>query len=60
MLQRCLVPLSFCLSQVNLCFDQFVFKLSDQIFAYYKHLAGRLVFFNFFIESLKLPLQKQN
>lgn len=27
--------------QVNLCFDQFVYKLSDQIFAYYKHLAGR-------------------
>jgi len=27
--------------QVNLCFDQFVYKLADQIFAYYKILAGR-------------------
>nr|KAG5711988.1 hypothetical protein BaRGS_026429 [Batillaria attramentaria] len=29
--------------QVNLCFDQFVYKLSDQIFAYYKHLAGSIL-----------------
>lgn len=29
----------FC--QVNLCFDQFVYKLADQIFAYYKVMAGR-------------------
>lgn len=29
--------------QVNLCFDQFVYKLADQIFAYYKVLAGRSV-----------------
>lgn len=28
-------------AEVNLCFDQFVYKLSEQIFAYYKHLAGR-------------------
>ena len=28
-------------AEVNLCFDQFVYKLSDQIFAYYKHWAGR-------------------
>ena len=27
--------------QVNLCFDQFVYKLSDQIFAYYKAQACR-------------------
>lgn len=33
-----LPPLLF---QVNLCFDQFVYKLADQIFAYYKILAGR-------------------
>ncbi len=30
-------------AEVNLCFDQFVYKLSDQIFAYYKHWAGRWV-----------------
>ena len=29
------------LHQVNLCFDQFVYKLADQIFAYYKAMAGR-------------------
>lgn len=29
--------------QVNLCFDQFVYKLADQIFGYYKILAGRYV-----------------
>uniref|UniRef100_A0A6Q2XGR1 Cytoplasmic FMR1-interacting protein n=1 Tax=Esox lucius TaxID=8010 RepID=A0A6Q2XGR1_ESOLU len=28
-------------AEVNLCFDQFVYKLADQIFAYYKILAGR-------------------
>lgn len=27
--------------QVNLCFDQFVYKLSDQIFSYYKAQACR-------------------
>lgn len=27
--------------KVNLCFDQFVYKLADQIFAYYKAMAGR-------------------
>lgn len=31
----------FFLPQVNLCFDQFVYKLADQIFAYYKAMAGR-------------------
>ena len=29
--------------QVNLCFDQFVYKLSDQIFAYYKFWAGSIM-----------------
>lgn len=28
-------------AEVNLCFDQFVYKLSEQIFAYYKQLAAR-------------------
>jgi len=27
-------------AEVNLCFDQFVYKLSEQIFAHYKHLAA--------------------
>ncbi|KAG1699375.1 Cytoplasmic FMR1-interacting protein [Nymphon striatum] len=30
-------------AEVNLCFDQFVYKLSEQIFAYFKHLAGSIV-----------------
>lgn len=30
-------------AEVNLCFDQFVYKLSEQIFAHYKQLAARLV-----------------
>ena len=30
-------------AEVNLCFDQFVYKLSDQIFAYYKHLCGSIM-----------------
>lgn len=30
-------------AEVNLCFDQFVYKLSEQIFAHYKQLAGRYV-----------------
>ncbi|XP_076261449.1 cytoplasmic FMR1-interacting protein Sra-1 [Rhynchophorus ferrugineus] len=29
-------------AEVNLCFDQFVFKLSEQIFAYYKQLAASI------------------
>lgn len=28
-------------AEVNLCFDQFVYKLSEQIFAHYKQLAAR-------------------
>ncbi|EHB09933.1 Cytoplasmic FMR1-interacting protein 2 [Heterocephalus glaber] len=32
---------SLCL--VNLCFDQFVYKLADQIFAYYKAMAGSVL-----------------
>ena len=30
-------------AEVNLCFDQFVYKLSDQIFAYYKQWAGSIM-----------------
>ncbi len=30
-------------AEVNLCFDQLVYKLSEQIFHYYKHLATRWV-----------------
>ncbi|KAL4684108.1 hypothetical protein H8959_021802, partial [Pygathrix nigripes] len=30
-------------SDVNLCFDQFVYKLADQIFAYYKAMAGSVL-----------------
>ncbi|KAH0629878.1 hypothetical protein JD844_012335 [Phrynosoma platyrhinos] len=30
-------------TQVNLCFDQFVYKLADQIFAYYKAMAGSVL-----------------
>lgn len=29
-------------AEVNLCFDQFVYKLSEQIFAYYKQRAGSI------------------
>ena len=28
-------------AEVNLCFDQFVYKLSEQIFTHYKQLASR-------------------
>ena len=34
---------SLLLLQVNLCFDQFVYKLSDQIFIYYKSWAGSII-----------------
>uniref|UniRef100_A0A6I8QXU0 Cytoplasmic FMR1 interacting protein 2 n=1 Tax=Xenopus tropicalis TaxID=8364 RepID=A0A6I8QXU0_XENTR len=30
-------------AEVNLCFDQFVYKLSDQIFAYYKAMSGSVL-----------------
>ncbi|XP_071951857.1 cytoplasmic FMR1-interacting protein 2-like isoform X1 [Antedon mediterranea] len=30
-------------AEVNLCFDQLVYKLSDQIFAHYKALAGSIL-----------------
>lgn len=30
-------------AEVNLCFDQFVYKLSEQIFAHYKQLAGSIL-----------------
>lgn len=29
-------------AEVNLCFDQFVYRLSEQVFIYYKQLASRL------------------
>ncbi|GAB0094881.1 Cytoplasmic FMR1-interacting protein [Sergentomyia squamirostris] len=29
-------------AEVNLCFDQFVYKLSEQIFAHYKQMAGSM------------------
>ena len=32
-----------CTLQVNLVFDQLTYKLSDQVFSYYKHLAARYV-----------------
>ncbi|VDO65869.1 unnamed protein product [Onchocerca flexuosa] len=28
-------------AEVNLCFDQFVFKVSDAVFTYYKQLASK-------------------
>lgn len=28
-------------AEVNLCFDQFVYKLSEQVYAHYKQLAAR-------------------
>lgn len=30
-------------AELNLCFDQLVYKMSEQIFHYYKHMASRLV-----------------
>nr|XP_021551234.1 cytoplasmic FMR1-interacting protein 2 [Neomonachus schauinslandi] len=33
----------FAFVEVNLCFDQFVYKLADQIFAYYKAMAGSVL-----------------
>ena len=30
-------------AEVNLCFDQFVYKLSEQVYAYYKYLAGSIL-----------------
>ena len=30
-------------AEVNLCFDQFVYKLSEQVYSYYKHLAGSIL-----------------
>lgn len=45
-------------AEVNLCFDQFVYKLSEQIFAYYKQLAARywshisILFYHFLIKKI--------
>ena len=48
-------------AEVNLCFDQFVFKLSEQIFVYYKHLAGRydhlIPYFNYFFHKSLILLE---
>lgn len=30
-------------AEVNLCFDQFIYKLSDAVFTHYKQLAARFV-----------------
>lgn len=44
-------------AEVNLCFDQFVYKLSEQIFAHYKQLAARSVqFFILFLLIMIIPL----
>uniref|UniRef100_A0A8C4ST04 Cytoplasmic FMR1-interacting protein n=1 Tax=Erpetoichthys calabaricus TaxID=27687 RepID=A0A8C4ST04_ERPCA len=42
-------------AEVNLCFDQFVYKLADQIFAYYKILAGRILLGNEICTFLLMP-----
>jgi len=49
-------------AEVNLCFDQFVYKLSDQIFAYYKHLAGSMLLDQQFrqIRNQKIPYPNAN
>lgn len=36
-------------AEVNLCFDQFVYKLSELVYAYYKQLAARWVFLDFLV-----------
>lgn len=35
-------------AEVNLCFDQFVFKFSEMVFAHYKQIASWFAFFLFF------------
>ncbi|CAK8686198.1 unnamed protein product [Clavelina lepadiformis] len=49
-------------AEVNLCFDQFVYKLSDQIFAYFKHLAGSMLLDQQFRQDsgLKIPYPQAN
>lgn len=45
-------------AEVNLCFDQFVFKLSEQIYAYYKHTAASILLdkrFRSAAASLNIP-----
>lgn len=45
-------------AEVNLCFDQFVFKLSEQIFAHYKHTAASILLdkrFRSAAASLNIP-----
>lgn len=45
-------------AEVNLCFDQFVYKLSDQILAYYKHLAGSILLDKRYRAELKAAGEK--
>jgi len=40
-------------AEVNLCFDQFVYKLSEQMFIYYKQLAAR-----YSVQTYKYILEK--
>lgn len=45
-------------AEVNLCFDQFVYKLSDQIFVYYKHWTGSIILDRRFrVECAKLNVK---
>lgn len=44
-------------AEVNLCFDQFVYKLSEQIFVYYKQLAARYVLKVIFVSLVFLKTQ---
>lgn len=43
-------------AEVNLCFDQFVYKLSDQIFSYFKHLASSQLLDQKFREECGAPI----
>lgn len=43
-------------AEVNLCFDQFVYKLSEQIFTHYKQLASRYIRLpQFYFSFLTVP-----
>lgn len=52
-------------AEVNLCFDQLVYKLAEMIFAYYKELAGSMLLDRRFRKECKkygieIPCQKAN
>ena len=48
-------------AEVNLCFDQFVFKISEQIFEHYKtRAAACLLDVNFQNEMKRQPFPKGN